>query len=332
MCVKCDLILSFAHVDFRVNMAKNDDNQTLNMAQDDDMSSDDSRTPAPSPPTPLSLPPTPSPPPPARFTVEEEQTRLYRRFNAQGTQLTVRLLPPPEGKEDPKPMSHFVDSVTDLFEYALRDLEDSDMVGITISNEVEIKDRAIGISFRRRDQIRGNVIWSVFEKVAQSNAIFNAVDKLVMTVHSVRMPIGHGGDGIATNGRPLDIMVYLKRSIVQVKAESNCLAHALVIAKAKVDGDPNYNSYRCGSKIRPVVDSLLETTGIDLSRGGVVPELMRFQKHFKEYRIVVFGALNCADIYFDGQVESEKRINLVYEDVKRHYHVINNLTGAMARR
>ena len=67
-------------------------------------------------------------------------------------------------------MSHFLDSVTELFEHALRDLEDSDMVGITISNEVEVKDRAIGISFRRKDQITGDVIWSVFEKVGQSYA------------------------------------------------------------------------------------------------------------------------------------------------------------------
>jgi len=59
---------------------------------------------------------------------------------------------------------------------------------------------------------------------------------------------------------------------------------------------------------------------------------MRFQEHSKEYKIVVFGGLNCEDIYFDGLVESEKRINLVYDDVKRHYHVINNLTGVMARR
>jgi len=60
MCVwvKRDLILSFAR-DFRVGMAQ-DDIQTL------------------------------------RFTIEEEQTREYRRFNAQGTQLTVRLLPPSE--------------------------------------------------------------------------------------------------------------------------------------------------------------------------------------------------------------------------------------------
>ena len=59
---------------------------------------------------------------------------MYRRFNAQGTHLTVRLLPPPEGQNS-NPMSHFLDVVTQLFDYALRDLEDSDMVGITISNE-----------------------------------------------------------------------------------------------------------------------------------------------------------------------------------------------------
>ena len=42
---------------------------------------------------------------PQRFTVEEEQTRLYRRFNVQGTQITVRLLLPPEGEEeDPNPI------------------------------------------------------------------------------------------------------------------------------------------------------------------------------------------------------------------------------------
>jgi len=143
--VKRKPILSFAHADFRVHMAQ-DDNE------------------------------------PQRFTIEEKQTRLHRRFNARGTQLTVRLLPPPEGQKDPNSMSHFLDSVTELFEYALRGIEDSDMIGITISNKVNVKDRAIGISFRRKDQIKGDVIWSVFE-VAQSIARFNALDTLVMTVH-----------------------------------------------------------------------------------------------------------------------------------------------------
>ena len=104
----------------------------------------------------------------------------------------------------------------------------------------------------------------MFEKVAQSNARCNALNTLVMAVHSVRMPFGHGGDGISTKGRTLEIMVHLKRSIVEVNAKKNCLAHALVIAKVKVDGDPKYNSYRRGFKTRPIFDRLLETTGIDL--------------------------------------------------------------------
>ena len=124
-------------------MAQNEDNQTPSMSQDNRQSP----------------PPPPIPPPsPPRLTVEEEQTRLFRCFNAQGTQLTVCLLSPGEG-QDSNPMSHFLDSVTELFVYALRDVEDSDMVGIKISNEVEVKERAIGISFRRRDQITGDVIW-----------------------------------------------------------------------------------------------------------------------------------------------------------------------------
>jgi hypothetical protein len=85
-------------------------------------------------------------------------------------------------------MPHFIASVTDLFLYALRHCRDSDMVGITIRIEVNVQDKAIGISFRRKDQLSENIIWSVFEKEAQSNAKFNALDRLVVEVHSVRMP------------------------------------------------------------------------------------------------------------------------------------------------
>jgi len=153
-----------------------------------------------------------------RFTIDQELTRQYRHFNADGTQLTVSLLPPLEG-EDSNPMSHFLAIVTDLFEYALRDCEDYGMVGVTISNEVNVQDKAIGISFKRNDQIKGDVIWSVSEKVTQSNARINASHKLVMTVHSVKMPLGSGGEGITTKGRTLDVMAHLKRSIVEVGRE-----------------------------------------------------------------------------------------------------------------
>jgi hypothetical protein len=35
---------------------------------------------------------------------------------------------------------------------------------------------------------------------------------------------------------------------------------------------------------------------------------------------------------FQGPVESDKRINLLFGEVAQNYHVIANLTGAMAKR
>jgi hypothetical protein len=110
------------------------------------------------------------------------------------------------------------------------------------------------------------------------------------------------------------------------------LAHALIISIARLTKDPNCNSYRRGYKIRVEVDRLLAATGIDLTNGAGIPELTRFQEHFKEYRIVVFAGLNCENIMFDGQVESENRINLLYDEVSQHFHVIGSLTGALYRK
>jgi hypothetical protein len=78
-------------------------------------------------------------------------------------------------------------------------------------------------------------------------------------------------------------MAHMKSSIIEVKAEENCLAHALIIAIARLTNDPNYVAYRKGrKKIRPMVDRFLELTGIDLTNGGGIPELTRFQEHFKD--------------------------------------------------
>jgi hypothetical protein len=69
-----------------------------------------------------------------------------------------------------------------------------------------------------------------------------------------------------------------------------------------------------------------------MQNGGGINEIQKFQDHFTEYKIVVYGGLDCEDIIFEGQVTSEKRVNLLYDDVNHHYHVIANLTGAMAKR
>jgi len=89
----------------------------------------------------------------------------------------VRLLPPSTNID---PVNHFLASVNDLFEHVLQNVSDSDMVEMTIHNQVNQSDKPVGNSFRRRDQLSGDVLWSVFEKMTQSNSTFNALDTLVV--------------------------------------------------------------------------------------------------------------------------------------------------------
>ena len=89
-------------------------------------------------------------------------------------------------------------------------------------------------------------------------------------------------------GRPLSVMAHLKKRILEVKIETNCLARALIIAIAKLTNDSNYKAYRQGRKVYPKVDQLLATTGISLDNGGGNTELERFQDHFRQYKIVVY--------------------------------------------
>ena len=68
-----------------------------------------------------------------------------------------------------------------------------------------------------------------------------------MLVRFVKMPVGFRGVGIKHKVRPLATTVQLKRSIVDVGAEENYLAHVL-IAITSLSKDPNYIPYMNGRK------------------------------------------------------------------------------------
>ena len=78
-----------------------------------------------------------------RFEIVDANTREYRRYNAVRRQSTVRLIHP---SDNTNPVAHFLASVNDLVVHALRDLDDSDMVGMTIENQVNQNYKPIGMS------------------------------------------------------------------------------------------------------------------------------------------------------------------------------------------
>ena len=109
----------------------------------------------------------------------------------------------------------------------------------------------------------------------QSNARYQALDTLTFHVRSVNMPVGFG-KAETSKGRTVTTMAHLKRSVVEVNPEENCLAYALVIAVAKLTNDPDYQAYRKGRQIFPKVRDLLQASGVDLSREGGIPNNRHF--------------------------------------------------------
>jgi hypothetical protein len=90
------------------------------------------------------------------------------------------------------------------------------LVRLRIHNTEKLEDRVMGISLRRRDQLKPVVVSRVLEKVIQSNSRFGLTDKLEFHRDQVRMPSGDGS--VNTKERSLDVLSAVKKSVVVVKA------------------------------------------------------------------------------------------------------------------
>ena len=80
------------------------------------------------------------------------------------------------------------------------DVPDRDLVGVRIRNTENLQDKVLGISFRRRDQMKPDLIWAVLSKVIQSNARFGLTHRLEVHLDYVRIPVGNGKSAEKTKG------------------------------------------------------------------------------------------------------------------------------------
>jgi len=120
--------------------------------------------------------------------------------------------------------------------------------------------------------------------VVQSNAWFGLCDRLEVHLDHVRMPVGNGLE--KTKGKFLYVLSATKKSIVKVKAEFLCLAHALIIAMARVNADPKYKSYKNGYSLKQPVQDLLTASGVNLTNGGVLRNLNIFKIIFRAIKLL----------------------------------------------
>ena len=107
---------------------------------------------------------------------------------------------------------------------------------------------------------------------------------------------------------------------------------SLILAMARVNGDPKYPSYRDGRGMKKPVEDLLKASGVNLCNAGVFKELQQFQEHLSDYKIIVYVGLNTDWVMFSGNSVSSKKLYLLYDAKNKHYNVITNLKAAMRKR
>jgi hypothetical protein len=263
------------------------------------------------------------------FKILDETVKSFPKFSATGRSLLIKFNSLGENQNR---NIYLKVCITKLTNYLVDEIPGRDFVGIKVRNTENLRDKVVGISFRRRAQLKPDVVWGVLGKVVQSNARFGLTDQLEVHLDHVRMPAGNGRQAQKTKGRSLDIISAIKKSIVIVKAAYLCLANALVIAMARVNGDPKYTSYRKRYQLDKPVEELLRASGVDLSNGGGLEELQQFQDHLSDYNIMVYDGLSPDRLIFSGNSVSDKKLYLLYDAETGHYTVITNIKAAMAKR
>jgi hypothetical protein len=167
------------------------------------------------------------------------------------------------------------------------------------------------------------------EQVLQSNEAFRLDETFEIWTQIAKLPSG----GCWTDTpRMLADKLRDKQSVVQVRnSDEICLARALVIGKAKADGDAAFykklqthrNRTHLGDKTAQTAaaKALIALAGLEPRRFDLA-DLKTFQKALPDYMIIAIGAEQLNSIIFQGE-EKAKKIMVLHHN--NHFDVLTSI-------
>jgi len=88
----------------------------------------------------------------------DETSKSFPKFNSTGRSLLIKFNSPVEVQN---PGTYPKECITALTNYLVDDVPGRDLMGLRIRNTENVEDKVVGISLRRRDQLKSNVVWAV---------------------------------------------------------------------------------------------------------------------------------------------------------------------------
>ena len=207
------------------------------------------------------------------FTIKSVKPVKVRKFRTTGTDYTVQF----------KPLNvHGVSDVMSVLNRAFQHLFDRLTVDMSLHDQVRLilsshqLDRPISLPFLPRDRLTPERFLAAVERVVQSNTQFTLDESVNVNVVHVEMP--HGGARKRRDVINLQSYLNKKGCIVQIKNKDElCCARAIVVAKAKIDKDPQY---KCIANNQKPLQGRLAYELHELHEARQVEVLSRLQPFF----------------------------------------------------
>ena len=218
-----------------------------------------------------------------------------------------------------------------IFEHLLSDvtegMDERDQVRFVLRSEQ--LDTPISIPFLPLAQLTPERVFSAVQRVMQSNREFRLNDTVTVDLIHVEAPQGSG----RSKRSVVNIKEYLhkKKSVIVIRNNDNlCLAHALVVAIAKIEKASNYAYLRDADRAQEKkARELHAAANVPLGPCGI-EEVKLFQKHLASYEInIISGNHDNTIIYPSEHSDNVTPIYLYLHD--NHYDIITSMPGFLSR-
>ena len=261
------------------------------------------------------------------FTVDGVKRVNVKKFKTTGMDYHIRFTNTFEDVE----LSESHGQLHEIFQRMLDEVTD----GVPVHDQVRFVlhspqlEKPISFPFMPRQRLTTERVLAELERVIQFNREFRLNDTVDVNIIHVEMP--HGGKGSKRSEINLEKHLIQKRSIVRIQNNDDlCLARALIVAKARIDDDPQYKYIADNRKPMQgrLAQELHQNVAVALGPCGL-DEVKQFQTYLTNYQINIVSKDHQNARIYSGP-DQEKRIYLYLHN--NHYDVITKMPGFLARK
>lgn len=241
------------------------------------------------------------------YELDEQRERRIRRFGVTGYERDFRLINTDRCQNLGEILPRIIDRIIDTMIH--NDDTSGSMIGASLSHP-DLRDPIL-VPFRPRENVTGDTIMEIMNRVIQSNTSICLDDqKATLRLIKVTPPAGEG-QGHHNQNRFFQHAEFLNRKcILRIKNnDSLCLARALVVAMARHNKNLDIRKWNAirkgdtkgGKTQREQAKILMTKAGLNLHQGPCgIPELTALQHAVYPYQIKVFSKNKGYMLMFEG--------------------------------